>query len=1307
MPFPQKTIQPATQMGGMAGGDKYVHQGLFFKLSRDVTGAYGGDEQASAAAHHEMDALAALLAANIPGLHFPLTAVISYCGHTVLVSSLLPISNETLVYGSADGGSTIVNQSPEMDRMMRLVGQTLNLKEHVVAASRAVQLRPTPSLSSSSESQTWTTLHGPADMEGHLGRDGRFYVVDMARLFPPEAPTPDSPKGCILFRLLRPELVAQAPTPLSSDAFSRMGRHNHHIHNTEVAALTTTLYDQVIPDLAAELVAVDSMAILRRHYLSLEYFQSCGLSLRHLGALRSHIPLNTDGSDASPVPELLRNNLLSYMVATTFVGLLHAALRSSLRSSHKPGKRKDLIVRHFNALLAWRMTDPFDTLASLSKTRLKKPGRRCPLGAFWCSALFRGVSKRFPGFPDKFDGPVPKPASVPVASTAASCPRCAWLRSSIDRVTVFERACIATGIKFDVTHSYLEPESMPPLALSQLAGVGVVSRHLRFLPLTHTSSSPDAVYASELVRLASLLPNPSADALATLSSSTASSSSSSSSSILFTPADLMVGDVDLFLGSLDAIHQAGTTSPGQEEDTSSVARILKAMVAVHLNMAELRAAEHAREHAVEAFRSGLTLATRVWTTTSLPLLSAWQQYADFLAQGCDSFSGQAGIIARHTYEWILQQLEAGGVSRPRMVVEVLNNLANVLSSLGLEPQAGETYAKALGVGPDAAASPPSVSFSLARVSVFNNYALLSARTGESDQAIALCHRGLKVLDTVGSPGLGARAMILNNMAVLVERVLIDAGDMGDALGPRTPESLSGSEERVFAMHAKAHHLKVKVYGPASPEAATSAFNLARFAVLARCYQAGLDILSSSRAPLPGGRALAVRAYMGLEKYAEALPLLHAEIREARELLPNTASQSTAVTLLKRIHDDTLTLSAALRECCQVSGARRTLMELLMALASVYGTNHPVLCPGLWELGQVFVAECNFVAAEKTLSILCALCDAAYGPEVTALSGYMAGLGHLQCGLGTPSGPNSALQLFEFDLATAELAHGSSSPSIVDALCNLGRCYLHLERGSEAKAVLERALEVSREATEPIHLRSRAGVLNNLGLLALSQGAVDDSESLFRRALFICERIPGGNDLSLALILTNLAFVYLAQGNYIMADSMLLQALRLKSASLSPSHPSVVANLEMLAVLAAKRGDLPRSQKMLASAVQVVTRGCSHPDGEPDPLVLRLKSFAAHLSESNTSPSRVDLAPLASESRAVGFILNHLVWAGTPPAHVISPHRRHVSESVFALLPEGANIQQTYSEAPVTAPTVRTTASTTAPTTAPTTATTTT
>jgi hypothetical protein len=40
-------------------------------------------------------------------------------------------------------------------------------------------------------------LAGPFDLEGHVGTDQRFYLLDFARLAPPEPPTPILRTRCI------------------------------------------------------------------------------------------------------------------------------------------------------------------------------------------------------------------------------------------------------------------------------------------------------------------------------------------------------------------------------------------------------------------------------------------------------------------------------------------------------------------------------------------------------------------------------------------------------------------------------------------------------------------------------------------------------------------------------------------------------------------------------------------------------------------------------------------------------------------------------------------------------------------------------------------------------------------------------------------------------------------------------------------------------------------------------------------------------------------------------------------------------
>jgi hypothetical protein len=58
-------------------------------------------------------------------------------------------------------------------------------------------------------------IHGPTDIEGHVGSDGRYYLLDFQRTFPPEYPADDRPKRSVLYNLLRPEFVAKYKIPLS------------------------------------------------------------------------------------------------------------------------------------------------------------------------------------------------------------------------------------------------------------------------------------------------------------------------------------------------------------------------------------------------------------------------------------------------------------------------------------------------------------------------------------------------------------------------------------------------------------------------------------------------------------------------------------------------------------------------------------------------------------------------------------------------------------------------------------------------------------------------------------------------------------------------------------------------------------------------------------------------------------------------------------------------------------------------------------------------------------------------------------
>ena len=170
LPNDSKLIK-SVDVGGIAGGEKFIAANLFVKFaSKDVSGLYGSDAAACAAAAHELKGARAYVGLDLPDIRPPLLCMVDVYGMRLLVSSVLPIGADTLVYGSADAGKT-VHCDARADAVMRQAGQMLNLAPHVVGRTPEVQQE----------------LTGPCDIEVHRGKDGRTYVLDTARVFPPDA----------------------------------------------------------------------------------------------------------------------------------------------------------------------------------------------------------------------------------------------------------------------------------------------------------------------------------------------------------------------------------------------------------------------------------------------------------------------------------------------------------------------------------------------------------------------------------------------------------------------------------------------------------------------------------------------------------------------------------------------------------------------------------------------------------------------------------------------------------------------------------------------------------------------------------------------------------------------------------------------------------------------------------------------------------------------------------------------------------------------------------------------------------------
>jgi hypothetical protein len=80
--------------------------------------------------------------------------------------------------------------SPVVMAMMSRLAERLRLEPHVVIDAKAEK----------------HVLYGPTDIEVHLGYDGRYYLLDSARLMPPQTP-PRNAVRAVFYQLFRSEFL--------------------------------------------------------------------------------------------------------------------------------------------------------------------------------------------------------------------------------------------------------------------------------------------------------------------------------------------------------------------------------------------------------------------------------------------------------------------------------------------------------------------------------------------------------------------------------------------------------------------------------------------------------------------------------------------------------------------------------------------------------------------------------------------------------------------------------------------------------------------------------------------------------------------------------------------------------------------------------------------------------------------------------------------------------------------------------------------------------------------------------------------
>ncbi|KAL6471150.1 hypothetical protein MHYP_G00198000 [Metynnis hypsauchen] len=155
----------------------FIWNNIFFSLGFDVRDHYkelGGDAAAHAAPTNDLNGVRAYGAVDVEGLYTLGTVVVDYRGYRVTAQSIIPgilerEQEQSVIYGSIDFGKTVVSH-PKYLELLEKTSRPLKVQRHCVL----------------NEKDTAVELCSSVECKGIIGNDGRHYILDLLRTFPPD-----------------------------------------------------------------------------------------------------------------------------------------------------------------------------------------------------------------------------------------------------------------------------------------------------------------------------------------------------------------------------------------------------------------------------------------------------------------------------------------------------------------------------------------------------------------------------------------------------------------------------------------------------------------------------------------------------------------------------------------------------------------------------------------------------------------------------------------------------------------------------------------------------------------------------------------------------------------------------------------------------------------------------------------------------------------------------------------------------------------------------------------------------------------
>lgn len=153
----------------------------------------------------------------------------------------------------------------------------------------------------------------------------------------------------------------------------------------------------------------------------------------------------------------------------------------------------------------------------------------------------------------------------------------------------------------------------------------------------------------------------------------------------------------------------------------------------------------------------------------------------------------------------------------------------------------------------------------------------------------------------------------------------------------------------------------------------------------------------------------------------------------------------------------------------------------------------------------------------------------------------------------------------------------------DYLLAAGKMARTLADYKHAEEWLKRLLKIREAGKDELAL---ARLQHDLAWLYSDQGRYAEAELLYQHSLEIKEESLGKNHIDVATTLNNLASLYDTQGRYEKADPLFQRALEIKEKSLGKDHTEVAATLNNLALLYDAQGRYEKAESLFQRALKI-------------------------------------------------------------------------------------------------------------------------